>query len=77
VKPLYATSAELAEKADDEGGIAKLIFGYGLSMEDLPLDLPTHIRGLIRQLLMVKPSLEEVSRYLEKSRDEISHYRDY
>lgn len=63
----YEHSAELGWKADSEGGIAELIFGYGLSMDDLPNDMPPHIRAFIRQLNAVKPSLDEVRRYLEKA----------
>lgn len=66
----YEHSAELGWKADTEGGVAELIFGYGLNMEDLPNDMPGHIRAFIRQLIAVKPSLDEVQRYLNKATEE-------
>jgi hypothetical protein len=72
----YEHSAALGWKADCEGGIAELIFGYGLSMEDLPNDMPPHIRAFIRQLIAVKPSLREVQKYLEKAVSEYD-YREY
>lgn len=33
---MYESWEELATKADYEGGILELIFGYGLSAEELP-----------------------------------------
>lgn len=61
----YEHSAELGWRADREGGVAELIFGYGLSVEDLPNDMPPHIRAFVRKLILDKPYLEEVKKYLE------------
>lgn len=61
----YEHSADLGWRADREGGLADLIFECDLRMEDLPNDMPGHIRAFVRQLIMSKPYLEEVQRYLE------------
>jgi hypothetical protein len=76
----YASVLELAQKADDEGGVASFVFGYGIDMDDLPPDLPAHIRAFFRQLNAVKPSLQEVSRYLDGVATrfiDADTYRDY
>ena len=77
----YASVLELAQKADDEGGVASFVFGYGVDTDDLPPDLPSHIRAFFRQLNAVKPSLQEISRYLngvvEDAGDDDEGYRDY
>jgi hypothetical protein len=72
----YEHSADLGWKAGCEGGVTELIFGYGLSMEDLPNDMPPNIRALVKQLLDVGPSLRELQDYLEKAVNEYD-YRDY
>lgn len=69
----YENSAELGWKADNEGGALELIFGYGLDIEDLPDDMPTHIRAYIRQILTVAPAVEAVEQYLDKA---VSDYAD-
>lgn len=65
----YEHSAELGWKADTEGGLAELIFGRGLQMEDLPNDMPPHLRAFVRHLNLVKPYLEEVEKYLREAVD--------
>ena len=69
----YEHSADLGWKADSEGGVAELIFGYGLRMEDLPNDMPPEIRRKIRQLIAVEPVLEDVRKYLEKAVNEYQY----
>lgn len=66
----YEHSADLGWKADQEGGLAELIFGYGLKTEDLPNDMPPHIRALVRQLILARPYFDEVQRYLENATEE-------
>lgn len=63
----YEHSADMGWKADSEGGVAELIFGYGLRMTELPNDMPPLIRAKIKLLLAVDPVLREVSDYLEKA----------
>jgi hypothetical protein len=72
----YEHSADLGWKADCEGGVAEMIFGYGLCMEDLPNDMPPEIRAHIKRILMVKSALEAVEQYLEKAVNDYD-YRDY
>jgi len=69
----YEHSADLGWKANCEGGVHELIFCYGLRMEDLPNDMPPHIRAFIRQLNAVRPSLEEVRKYLDKAVNEYDY----
>jgi hypothetical protein len=69
----YEHSADMGWKADSEGGVAELIWGYGLRMEDLPNDMPPPIRAKIRELLAVTPALEEVRRYLENAVNEYDY----
>lgn len=72
----YEHSADMGWKADSQGGVDALIFGYGLRMEDLPNDMPAPLRARVRELLAVKPALEEVRQYLEKAVNDYD-YRDY
>lgn len=69
----YPTSADLGRAADSEGGVLELLFGYGLELEDLPADLPTHVRAFIRQILAVTPAVEAVEAFLDKA---VSDYAD-
>lgn len=66
----YEHSADLGWKMQSEGSVQELIFGYGLSMEDLPNDMPPHIRAFIRKLLLDKPCLDEVGKYLDNATEE-------
>lgn len=72
----YEHSADLGWRADREGSVHELIFGFGLRMEDLPNDMPPAMRAKVRQLLAVKPALDELRRYLEKAVNAYD-YRDY
>lgn len=63
----YEHSADMGWKADCEGGVAELIFGYGVRMEDLPNDMPPEMRRKIKLLIEIEPVLEEVRKYFEKA----------
>ena len=69
----YEHSAELGWKTDSEGGVPAMIFGYGLRMEDLPNDMPPHIRALVKKLNEAAPAVEELERYLEKAVNEYDY----
>lgn len=69
----YEHSAELGWKVDSEGGLPEFVFGYGVSIEDLPEDTPTPIRAYFRQILAVTPAIEAVEKYLDKA---VSDYAD-
>lgn len=47
----YESSGELARKADYEGGLDAMLFGYGLRVGDLPDD--TEIVAAVKKLLAV------------------------
>lgn len=66
----YEHSAELGWRMQSEGSVQELVFGYGLHMEDLPNDMPPHIRAFIRKLLLDKPFLDEVGKYLDGATQE-------
>lgn len=72
----YEHSADMGWKANSEGSLQELIFGYGLRMVDLPNDMPPAMRAKIRQLLEVEPVLIEVRQYLEAAVNAYD-YRDY
>lgn len=72
----YEHSADMGWKANSEGSLQELIFGYGLRMVDLPNDMPPAMRANIRQLIAVDPILREVRQYLEKAVNDYD-YRDY
>ena len=60
----YASSGELAAKADWEGGLDEMIFGYGLELKDLPDDMPAHIVNAIAKVLDVSTYFEQAQDYL-------------
>lgn len=47
----YENAEDLGVKMSWEGGPADFIFSYGVSMEDLPADLPTEVRSAFGTLL--------------------------
>lgn len=53
----YDSRQEVADKADYEGGPLDLVFGYGLSVDDLPED-DTELREALRDLLACRPAIE-------------------
>lgn len=56
----YNSGHELATKMDSEGGLAEMLFGYGLNKDDLPDDMPNYIRDKLFDLL--DPELHEAYR---------------
>jgi hypothetical protein len=62
----YASSGELARKADNEGGLDGLLFGYGLRVSELPDDMPAEIVTAIKKLLAVAGAYEQAEAYLEE-----------
>lgn len=63
----YEHSAEMGWEADCKGGAAQLIFGGTLTPEDLPDDMPSVMRAYVRKLLMDKPCLDELQKYLDQA----------
>lgn len=73
----YNSSRELAAKMDSEGGLADLLFGYGLSPDDLPDDMPGSIWDKINTLLDIKPLYDEVQSWLYERFDDDPVPGDY
>lgn len=61
----YVSSSDLKQKADWEGGILELIFGYGLSAKDLPDDLPGDIRTAFYILISAGTWVDLINEYFE------------
>lgn len=59
----YDTRQEVADKADYEGGVLGFVFGYGLSVDDLP-EADLELREALRDLLACKPAIERFERLL-------------
>lgn len=55
--PKYDSRQEVADKADYEGGPLELVFGYGLSVDDLP-EADLELREALRDLLACKPAID-------------------
>lgn len=55
----YESRQELANKSDYEGGILEMLFGYGLSVEDVPED-DQELRDAITACLTIKPALDHL-----------------
>lgn len=53
----YDTRQEIADKADYEGGVLDFVFGYGLSVDDLP-EADLELREALRDLLACKPAID-------------------
>lgn len=66
----YEHSAALGWAMEAEGSLESLIYNYGISMESLPDDLPPHIRGFFRSILIGMPQFEEIRKYLEGAVEE-------
>lgn len=60
----YNSSRELAIKMASEGGLADLMFGYGLDEDDLPEDMDGEIFEKILGLLKMGPVYDEVQTWL-------------
>jgi hypothetical protein len=59
------TKEELAAKVEWEGGVAEAIIGYGLKLEDLPPDAPTHIRACWKTVQDARFAIEQIANWLE------------
>lgn len=66
---MYNSSRELAQKADYEGGLDGMIFGYGLSLDELPDDMPEEIYLAIQRVLEVKEDFDRAARFLDEAMD--------
>lgn len=55
----YGNRQELADKADWEGGIEDMLFGYGLSVDDVPED-DTELREAIGEALKARMWIEKI-----------------
>lgn len=53
----YRSRQEVADKADYEGGVLDFVFGYGLSVDDLPED-DMELRDALAALLAMRPALD-------------------
>jgi hypothetical protein len=62
----YESSRDLACKADNEGGLDGMVFGYGLAVADLPDDMPADIVEAIQKLLAVTGDYEKAEAYLNE-----------
>lgn len=60
----YEDSQELADKIDWEGGLTAFVFGYGISLEDLPGDMPGDIRDAFARILAVHEDIRLIREYL-------------
>jgi hypothetical protein len=65
----YANRHELFCKADYEGGILELIFGYGLSLDDLPENDP-ELRQAVADVLAAGPAIERLEWMLDLDHSE-------
>ena len=65
----YESMQELANKADWEGGIDELIFGYGLTLDELPDDASDEVRQLVGKLLGVKDALWRLQELMPEPSD--------
>lgn len=65
----YASRQELANKADWEGGILDMLFGYGLSVDDVPED-DVELREAIAACLAAKPAIAHLESLLPEPGDE-------
>ncbi len=60
---LYESRQELADKADYEGGIVDMLFGYGLEPDDVPED-DVELRLAIAEALKAEPWIEKINAML-------------
>jgi len=59
----YENRQELADKADYEGGIEEMLFGYGLSPSDVSAE-DIELREAIAAVLLAEPALERLRNLL-------------
>ena len=58
------TREELAARVDNEGGIWEAVFHYGLTVEDLPDDVPHNIAEAWYDVQKASYSIGVISRWL-------------
>lgn len=63
----YDTPLELWEKCDSEGGLASMLFGYGLNVDDLPKDAPGPIQRAVAKLNDCYFDFRTIQSWLEES----------
>lgn len=65
----YESRQEIADKADWEGGTLDFVFGYGLSVEELPED-DQELRDALAELLAMRPAIEKFKSLLPEPGEE-------
>jgi hypothetical protein len=60
----YNSSRELALKMDSEGGLAEMMYGYGLEISDLPADMRPDIKEKLLNLMSMDHDYAAVQGYL-------------
>lgn len=65
----YESRQEVADAADWEGGTLDFVFGYGLSVEDLPED-DSELRDALTELLALRPVIERFNSLLPEPGEE-------
>ena len=58
----YESSYDLMSKAWNEGGLEEFVFGYGLTEEDLPDDMPGHIVIAFLRLFDAREPLDQIEK---------------
>ena len=65
----YNSSRELAEKMDSEGGLAEMLYNYGLDVDNLPKDMPEEIKYKIREFDAMADTYREIEDFFSEARD--------
>ena len=73
----YNSGRELAQKADNEGGLDGMIFGYGLTLEELPDDMPLEHKAIVSTLLGLKSAYDLAENWLYEQMDKESQPGDW
>lgn len=63
----YSNVYELASKADWEGGITEMLYGYGIDIDDLPSDTPLGIVEDFKRALAAAPAINRISEWLDEA----------
>lgn len=66
----YNSCRELAQKMDNEGGLDGMIFGYGLTLEDLPDDMPLEHKATVSTLLGLVDLFQKAESYVYERMDD-------
>lgn len=59
----YENRQDIADKADGEGGMLDFIFGYGLTLDDLP-EGDEELRTAVAAVLAVGPAIDHLESLL-------------